>query len=246
MALCPKCSARLKVVRLGGIGVKSCRQCGGQLVSGRSLTVLERRADPQAAPGGNALADVLARSDSVEPLCCPLCRRPMAKLHFRGYRELHFDRCAGCDVYWLDAGELAAMQHFHHERMHDPEGPDARRVRGQGRFESALALREFGYRKLQEKGEYDAPMGPATGLLPGGAAALLCGIGHWVRALLTEQGEMEHIEEATVQRLQGVVPEPPEPLTFARLSPWLRVLIIIVAIVGAAAAVAIAWWLWRH
>jgi Zn-finger nucleic acid-binding protein len=105
---CPVCRVPFVRERRANFPIQRCPQCHGHLVNfdrlatikrSRELGVEQLKQEVLDAPGG----------DSLAPLRCPGCRVMMEKQLLPPPAEFHLDRCAACELVWLDGGELAAF-----------------------------------------------------------------------------------------------------------------------------------------
>ncbi|HET7218288.1 MAG TPA: zf-TFIIB domain-containing protein [Vicinamibacterales bacterium] len=85
--------------------VRYCRNCRGILIarSGFATVVQKRRAWALDQPGP---AIPLDRSHLERKLSCPMCNQRMETHPYFGPGNVVIDSCAGCELVWLDFGEL--------------------------------------------------------------------------------------------------------------------------------------------
>jgi Zn-finger nucleic acid-binding protein len=106
---CPRCAEELKSASYGEVSVGVCSRCKGTLhAQGELHTLFEALTDefiesvhpderPQPAP------DLGGRAN------CPRCHNQMSHADYCGAGLVHFHRCDGCRLIWLDANQLEAM-----------------------------------------------------------------------------------------------------------------------------------------
>ncbi|MBI2903079.1 MAG: zf-TFIIB domain-containing protein [Candidatus Methylomirabilis oxyfera] len=109
---CPACESLLSQVITGGITVDICKGgCGGIWFDRFEL----RKVDEPHESAGEALLDI-ERSDTIivdhsKRRRCPKCDAIVMMRHFHSVKQhVEVDECPGCDGYWLDPGELAAIR----------------------------------------------------------------------------------------------------------------------------------------
>ena len=105
-APCPVCSATLAKALLDNAHpIRYCEQCRGVLLQrGAFVDVINTRrafAQGSAAPPGPLDARELTRI-----VACPQCRQKMDVHPYYGPGNIVIDTCAGCNLIWLDHGEL--------------------------------------------------------------------------------------------------------------------------------------------
>jgi Zn-finger nucleic acid-binding protein len=85
--------------------VQYCRNCRGVLLARRDFAtvVQRRRAWATGTPGPPV---PLNRGELARKLLCAKCRKPMATHPYYGPGNVVIDSCAGCELVWLDFGEL--------------------------------------------------------------------------------------------------------------------------------------------
>jgi Zn-finger nucleic acid-binding protein len=113
-------------VEQDGIKSASCPNCFGTWIC--DIALLRRvRLDAAASSAPQTsladLAEVVAASDSKEPLRCPQCEKPMIKDRYHPMIPVQIDRCKPCGYVWLDTGELSLIRQLYIELMtsDDPE-----------------------------------------------------------------------------------------------------------------------------
>jgi Zn-finger nucleic acid-binding protein len=103
---CAACSKPLAPAMLDDAhAVQYCRNCRGVLMPRRSFaSVIQRRrawaTDPPPPPGA------LDRKELDRKVACPSCGKPMATHPYYGPGNVVIDTCEGCEVIWLDFGEM--------------------------------------------------------------------------------------------------------------------------------------------
>jgi Zn-finger nucleic acid-binding protein len=109
---CPRCSAQLSSLRIGGISTDICETCGGLWLDRLELSRFE---DPDSVLGDALVAHLsqipTALIDHAARLHCP--RHPgvvMLRRAFSRTIPIQIDECPECGGLWLDAGELAQIR----------------------------------------------------------------------------------------------------------------------------------------
>jgi len=118
MRVCPKCNRRMKRRPYERIEIWSCAGCGGALVFDEDLEKSKHDRDLSRDQLAAGLTRV-EHSDTDRILNCTQCLRPMSKAHYRQAEpeaqrgltlDFHVDFCSQCEHFFLDAGELEAIQ----------------------------------------------------------------------------------------------------------------------------------------
>lgn len=109
---CPRCGDPLRACRLEGQPIDSCASCGGLVLPRAGLAELLQRTDSADSDGPPPRVP-----DKGAGLHCPLCAGAMSNYGYLAASFVHIDRCASCDVVFIDGGELDAMA-VHHRRTH--------------------------------------------------------------------------------------------------------------------------------
>ncbi len=107
---CPACSNELSQTLAGGIALDVCiGGCGGIW-----FDAFELQRVAQQAPGEVALSIMASPTVQIDPAkkrYCPKCDGIALMRHFFSpKRQVQVDECPSCGGYWLDAGELTAVQ----------------------------------------------------------------------------------------------------------------------------------------
>jgi Zn-finger nucleic acid-binding protein len=112
-------------VEQAGIKSCSCPNCFGNWMTSIALTRTVRLAAEQPEDGVSIpdLAETVNASDTKKKLRCPQCEKEMLKDKFHPMIPVGIDRCRGCNMIWLDAGELALLRALYRELItsDDPE-----------------------------------------------------------------------------------------------------------------------------
>jgi Zn-finger nucleic acid-binding protein len=101
---CPICATPLAQARLGSYPLQVCRQCEGMLIEmTHFVDVIETARFREQRRGV-----VLPREQHPghRTFACPQCGGPMLNHVYGGPGNIVIDTCEGCQVNWLDAGEL--------------------------------------------------------------------------------------------------------------------------------------------
>ena len=109
---CPRCSAPLSRVLIGGVGVDICESCGGLWLDRLELARFE---EPDSVLGEALLAHLsqfpVEIVDRSVRLRCP--RHPAVVMMRRAFSRsvpTEIDECPECGGLWLDADELARIR----------------------------------------------------------------------------------------------------------------------------------------
>ena len=105
-APCPVCAAPLGKALLDNTHpISYCERCSGMLVArGAFVDVIGGR---RAAASGPAVTPApLDQRELERRVVCPLCQQPMDVHPYYGPGNIVIDSCAGCNLIWLDFGEL--------------------------------------------------------------------------------------------------------------------------------------------
>ena len=87
-----------------GLPASGCGQCDGSLLALADYKAWRDRTDPDLAPG-----DPIVFEDAPGARACPNCARLMHRLRAGARPDFRLDRCASCQVVWLDRGEWPAL-----------------------------------------------------------------------------------------------------------------------------------------
>jgi Zn-finger nucleic acid-binding protein len=117
--LCPLCSSPLSASRLDEYPLLSCPRCSGMLIAMDcfaavidAVRIRENRPVQMVRPRDQTPGD--------RTVGCPLCGKPMLAHIYGGPGNVVIDSCEGCQVNWLDPGELRRIALA-------PDGPMPRR-----------------------------------------------------------------------------------------------------------------------
>lgn len=135
---CLKCKEELILVNTDRVRYRECPGCFGRLVDDLALKKLVRAALTGKQVDGEALAiqdddivelaALVTESDSRGEVRCPRCMAPMSKERVHQLVPVNVDRCAKCQMTWLDAGELKMLQRLYYE-MQTSDDPKVVRIR---------------------------------------------------------------------------------------------------------------------
>ncbi len=111
---CPNCQHReisTKLIRAdyAGRNLFQCPECAGQLVKAARLDAINKRVDKDIA-GLNEEVGLAVELDLEHEIRCPRCKNEMDKESVSKNPPFRIDRCDGCEMVWLDPGELAKLQ----------------------------------------------------------------------------------------------------------------------------------------
>lgn len=116
---CPVCrQALVRAVMDDREPIEVCERCKGILMPRHAfaVTITGRRRSAETPSVAPLPAD---RSELHRRVTCPQCGAPMIADWYYGPGNIVIDTCPGCDLVWLDAGEL--------QRAIDAPGRDRRR-----------------------------------------------------------------------------------------------------------------------
>jgi Zn-finger nucleic acid-binding protein len=102
---CPICSTPLSASRREGSALLCCARCFGMLIEMNHFAAV---IDAMRAHEERAFRIALPRRQhpSGRVINCPSCRQPMLGHIYGGPGNVVIDSCEGCQVNWLDSGEL--------------------------------------------------------------------------------------------------------------------------------------------
>lgn len=123
-SLCPLCSTPLSSSRLDGYSLLYCGQCFGMLIAMDSFAAV---IDAVRLREHWSVETVMARDQNPgeRVIKCPLCGKPMVAHLYDGPGNVVIDSCEGCQVNWLDPGELRRIALAPDETARrDPESVD--------------------------------------------------------------------------------------------------------------------------
>jgi hypothetical protein len=94
-------------IRYEDVPVWWCGECGGYCLEPTRLGLILAQGSPDMPDAvQQKMSEIAERSNTPQTVHCPRCMRGMAKQRFRHAKEIELDFCAGCDLIWLDQGEL--------------------------------------------------------------------------------------------------------------------------------------------
>lgn len=102
---CPVCGVELSEEVVRGVPLHLCPACEAVVVAREG--VLRLRGAPREHPAMRAEAGAPSAQPKGERPC-PACGAAMEAFHYRGGKT-YVDRCSGCDLLFLDRGELRAI-----------------------------------------------------------------------------------------------------------------------------------------
>lgn len=103
MAVCPSCGVELSQHSVKGVELRVCQACEGVVLARGDLLRL-RGVDRSLHPALRAASDPAGQAGHPRR-SCPGCGADMSAYDYRGGRT-RVDRCAACDLLFLDRGEL--------------------------------------------------------------------------------------------------------------------------------------------
>jgi Zn-finger nucleic acid-binding protein len=104
-AACPVCRVSLKSAEIEDETVCYCERCRGFLAPLDAFCrIVSRRRSRQPAPEN--CSDPFDALDLQRVLTCPNCQQHMEAHPYFGGGNAVVDTCEGCQLIWLDAGEL--------------------------------------------------------------------------------------------------------------------------------------------
>lgn len=105
---CPKCQARMEVVRFEGTDVDRCIRCGGLWFDRLEHELLRRRAGSEAIDTGPTWQ--AAMHDVQERVFCPVDGVLMARMVDVAQPRIWVESCPVCHGTFLDAGEFTELK----------------------------------------------------------------------------------------------------------------------------------------
>jgi Zn-finger nucleic acid-binding protein len=107
---CPACGNELSQTVAAGVTLEVCiGGCGGLWFDAFELQRVAKAPPEEIAL--SIMASPMARIDPAKKRACPKCDGIVLMRHFFSpKRRVEVDECPNCGGYWLDAGELAAIQ----------------------------------------------------------------------------------------------------------------------------------------
>ena len=125
---CPGCKSPMATVKDTDIWVDRCTRCGSVFLDKDELNVLA------TGMSGNieyCSIDDKKHEDKFAARSCPVCPdQPMRKIDLLVYADTIFDYCPNCEGFYLDKGELEAMNCELEELNHDRLPEEYRGYRG--------------------------------------------------------------------------------------------------------------------
>jgi len=122
-SLCPLCSTPLSTSRLDGYSLLCCARCFGMLIA---MDCFAEVIDAVRTRENWSVQTVRTRDQdpSDRIIACPLCGKPMLAHIYDGPGNVVIDSCEGCQMNWLDPGELRRIALAPDESVrHDPDEP---------------------------------------------------------------------------------------------------------------------------
>ena len=103
---CPQCGAPLaKALLDDSFPVEHCEQCRGLLIARSAFAeAIPRRRARESGPPASPIP--LDARELKRVIACPACRAEMDVHPYYGPGNVVIDTCSGCDLIWLDGGEL--------------------------------------------------------------------------------------------------------------------------------------------
>jgi uncharacterized protein len=105
---CPKCQARMEVVRFEDTEVDRCVRCGGLWFDRLEHELLKRRAGSEAIDTGPIWQ--AAMHDVQERVFCPVDGVQMARMVDAAQPQIWVESCPVCHGTFLDAGEFTDLK----------------------------------------------------------------------------------------------------------------------------------------
>jgi Zn-finger nucleic acid-binding protein len=103
--LCPLCSTPLAASHLDGYPLLCCGRCSGMLIA---MNCFAAAIDAVRIRENRSVHTIPARDQAPgdRTIACPMCGKPMLAHIYGGPGNVVIDSCEGCQVNWLDPGEL--------------------------------------------------------------------------------------------------------------------------------------------
>jgi Zn-finger nucleic acid-binding protein len=121
--ICPACNQPLVTSVVMTIRILSCPKCRGNLISQAKMFPILRQAQvrqPVTPASGEELRAPQQRSEYSRQLTCPSCRKTMQVYPYAGPGNIIIQGCAGCQLIWLDFGELSRIMRAFLEAQNHP------------------------------------------------------------------------------------------------------------------------------
>ena len=130
--ICPNCQIQLVSLRYEGASIESCQACKGCFVKPDVMRRIFSRQEydfPEAVKrlGESILAikdqnrireEFYSKPRPTISWPCPRCGGTMARMLYSGAYLVEVERCANCQLTWLDADELELLQYLY-ERLQE-------------------------------------------------------------------------------------------------------------------------------
>jgi len=108
---CPVCAATLVTENMGDMVIEFCRQgCKGLWLDWAELKKLEHGDPALNTVFSEAFESPRTSDENRGKLSCPRCSLPMHWHFFANARAVSVDECYECGGFFLDSGELKAIQ----------------------------------------------------------------------------------------------------------------------------------------
>lgn len=105
---CPQCKTALNVGKIGTTEVCYCDSCRGFVIDSQSLgQLIATRRKAYRGPDDKPIAVNLRELDLHQS--CPACFETMEPHHYCGPGNVILDTCRGCQLAWLDHGEISKI-----------------------------------------------------------------------------------------------------------------------------------------
>ena len=108
-ASCPRCQTPLAAATMEGKSVLHCDTCKGLLATNASFGHIVR-VRRERFGRSNSTPVPIDPKEFNRHISCPACQRPMDTHPYYGPGAVVVDTCPGCELIWLDHGELAAIE----------------------------------------------------------------------------------------------------------------------------------------
>jgi len=106
---CPLCHETMTTASVADVRVLHCVTCRGVLTRQKAFSKIVTFMRARATGEPDAVQPV-ERKELERKVACPICGRPMDTHPYYGPGNVVIDNCPGCEIVWLDYGELAAIR----------------------------------------------------------------------------------------------------------------------------------------
>ena len=107
---CPSCQSEMELIREPDLDYEKCTSCGGIFLDKGELNVM---ATGMSGDIEYCTIDKNDHKDQFNTRLCPKCNKvPMDKINLLQFSDIIFDYCTNCFGFFLDKGEIKAMNNY--------------------------------------------------------------------------------------------------------------------------------------